>query len=87
VLGGTRKIRITTLTRVRVLNTFKHKVRAQRDCDSLCPQHKFQKSLNPFTRALAPPFIGRRRDFHIPITPLASENIPSVNAYMIVFFI
>jgi hypothetical protein len=45
------------------------------------------KSLNPFTRALAPPFIGRRRDFYIPITPLASENIPSVNAYKIVFFI
>jgi hypothetical protein len=45
------------------------------------------KSVNPFTRALAPPFIGRRRDFNIPITPLASENIPSVNAYRIVFFI
>jgi hypothetical protein len=45
------------------------------------------KSLNPFTRALAPPFIGIRRDFYIPITPLASENIPSVNAYRIVFFI
>jgi hypothetical protein len=35
-VGGTRKIRITTLTRVRVLNAFKYKVRAQRDCDSLC---------------------------------------------------
>jgi hypothetical protein len=34
--GVTRKIRMTTLTRVRVLNTFKFKVRAQRDCDSLC---------------------------------------------------
>jgi hypothetical protein len=36
LLGGTRKIRNTTLTRVKVLNTFKHKVRAQRDCDPLC---------------------------------------------------
>jgi hypothetical protein len=36
VLGVTRKIRMTTLTRVRVLNTFKYKVRAQIDCDSLC---------------------------------------------------
>jgi hypothetical protein len=45
------------------------------------------KSLNPFTRALAPPFIGRRREFYITTTPLASENIPSVNAYRIVFFI
>jgi hypothetical protein len=34
--GVTRKIRMTTLTQVRVLNTFKFKVRAQRDCDSLC---------------------------------------------------
>jgi hypothetical protein len=34
--GVTRKIRMATLTRVRVLNTFKYKVRAQRDCDSLC---------------------------------------------------
>jgi hypothetical protein len=34
--GVTRKIRMTTLTRGRVLNTFKCKVRAQRDCDSLC---------------------------------------------------
>jgi hypothetical protein len=34
--GVTRKIRMTALTRVRVLNTFKYKMRAQRDCDSLC---------------------------------------------------
>jgi hypothetical protein len=34
--GVTRKIRMTTLTQVRVLNTFKYNVRAQRDCDSLC---------------------------------------------------
>jgi hypothetical protein len=30
-------------TRERVLNTFKHKVRAPRDCDSLCRLHKFPK--------------------------------------------
>jgi hypothetical protein len=36
---------------------------------------------------LRPPFIRRWRDFYIPTTPLASENIPSVNAYMTVFFI
>jgi hypothetical protein len=34
--GVTRKIRMTTLTRERVFNMFKYKVRAQRDCDSLC---------------------------------------------------
>jgi hypothetical protein len=32
----TRKIRITTQTRVKVLNTFRYKVRVQRDRDSLC---------------------------------------------------
>jgi hypothetical protein len=30
-------------TRVRVLNTINHNVRAQRDCDSLCRLHKFPK--------------------------------------------
>jgi hypothetical protein len=45
------------------------------------------KVVNPFTRALAPPFIGRRRDFYIPKTPLNSKNIPSVNMYMNVFYI
>jgi hypothetical protein len=44
-----------------------------------------KKSLNPFTRALAPPFIGRWRDFYIPITPLGSENIPNVNTHKNVF--
>jgi hypothetical protein len=34
--GVTRKIRMTTRTQVRVLNTFKYNVRAQRDCNSLC---------------------------------------------------
>jgi hypothetical protein len=45
------------------------------------------KVVNPFTRALAPPFIGRRRDFYILRIPLNLENIPSVNTYMNVFYI
>jgi hypothetical protein len=45
------------------------------------------KHLNPFTRALAPPFIGRRRDFYIPKTPSSLKNIPNVNTYKNVFFI
>jgi hypothetical protein len=45
------------------------------------------KVVNPFTRALAPPFIGRRRDFYIPKIPLNLRNIPSVNMYMNVFYI
>jgi hypothetical protein len=43
--------------------------------------------MNPFTRALTPPFIGRRRDFYIPKTPSHSKNIPNVNTYINVFFI
>jgi hypothetical protein len=45
------------------------------------------KVVNPFTRALESPFIGRRRDFYIPILPSNLGNIPSVNMYMNVFYI
>jgi hypothetical protein len=45
------------------------------------------KVVNPFTRALAPPFIGRRRDFYIPKVPSNPRNIPNVNTYMNVFYI
>jgi hypothetical protein len=40
------------------------------------------KVVNPFTRALVPPFIGRRRDFYIPKIPSNLRNIPNVNMYM-----
>jgi hypothetical protein len=45
------------------------------------------KVVNPFTCALEPPFIGRRREFYIPRLPSNLENIPSVNTYMNVFYI
>jgi hypothetical protein len=45
------------------------------------------KVVNPFTRALTPPFIGRRRDFYIPRLPLNLKNIPTVNMYTNVFLI
>jgi hypothetical protein len=45
------------------------------------------KVANRFTRALAPPFIGRRRDFYIPKVPSNLRNIPNVNMYMNVFYI
>jgi hypothetical protein len=45
------------------------------------------KVVNHFTRALAPPFIERRRDFYIPKIPSNPRNIPSVNMYMNVFYI
>jgi hypothetical protein len=56
MLGVTQKIRMIPLTRERerVLNTFKHKVRALRDCDSLSRLHKFQKSESVYMCPRAP---------------------------------
>jgi hypothetical protein len=45
------------------------------------------KVVNPFTCALAPPFIGRRREFYIPRLPSNLGNIPSVNMDKNVFYI
>jgi hypothetical protein len=45
------------------------------------------KVVNPFTRALVPPFIRRRRDFYIPRLPSNLKNIRSVNMYTNVFYI
>jgi hypothetical protein len=45
------------------------------------------KVVNPFTRALALPFIGRLRDFYIPKILSNLRNIPNVNMYMNVLYI
>jgi hypothetical protein len=45
------------------------------------------KVVNPFTRALAPPFIERRRDFYISRIPSNLRNISSVTMYTNVFYI
>jgi hypothetical protein len=45
------------------------------------------KVVNPFTCALKPRFVGRRRDFYIPRLPSNLKNIPSVNMYKNVFYI
>jgi hypothetical protein len=45
------------------------------------------KVVNPFARALEPPFIRMLRDFYIPRLPSNLKNIPSVNMYMNVFYI
>jgi hypothetical protein len=42
--------------------------------------------VNPFTRALEPPFIGKRKDFYILRLPSNLENIPGVNMYKNVFY-
>jgi hypothetical protein len=45
------------------------------------------KVVNPFTCAITPAFIGRRRDFYIPRLPSNLKNIPNMNMYMNVFYI
>jgi hypothetical protein len=45
------------------------------------------KVVNPFKRALVPPFIGRRRYFYISRLPSNLGNILNVNTYMKVFYI
>jgi hypothetical protein len=45
------------------------------------------KVVNPFTHALAPPFIWRQRDFYILRLPSNLGNILRVNMYMNVFYI
>jgi hypothetical protein len=60
-----------------------HEERGQRIPESLLAS----KVVNPFTRALASPFIGRRMDFYIPRLPSNLGNIPNVNTYKNVFYI
>jgi hypothetical protein len=59
----------------------------QEETKNLAKTAKASKVVSVFTRALAPSFIVRRRDFYIPKTPSSSKNIPNVNTYMNVFFI
>jgi hypothetical protein len=70
----------------RKVNTFEYTYDARgakespKDCSNL-------KSCDPVTRALMPPFKGRRRDFYIPKVSSDPRNIPNVNTYMNVFYI
>jgi hypothetical protein len=59
----------------------------RKETENLRKPALISKVVNPFTRALAPPFIGRRREFYIPKIPSNLGNIPSVNMYMNVFYI
>jgi hypothetical protein len=59
----------------------------QEETKNLLKTAHASKVVNPFTRALAPPFIGRRRDFYIPKVPSNLRNIPNVNTYINIFYI
>jgi hypothetical protein len=59
----------------------------QEETKNLLKTARTSKVVTPLTRALAPPFIRRRRDFYIPKVPSNPRNIPNVNTYMNVFYI
>jgi hypothetical protein len=59
----------------------------QEETKNLLKTAQASKVVSPFTRALAPPFIGRQRDFYIPKVPSNPRNIPNVNTCMNVFYI
>jgi hypothetical protein len=74
-------------TREREFLTRSNTVSRRKETVNLPSGGTSSKNLNLFTRALAPPFIGIRRDFYTPKTPLSSKNISNVNIYKNVFFI
>jgi hypothetical protein len=75
-------------TRIQSARTFKSgKQFTKEETKNLLKSAHASKVVKPFTRALVPPFIGRRRDFYIPKIPSNLWNIPSVNTYMNVFYI
>jgi hypothetical protein len=75
-------------TRIQNARTFKSRTQfTKEETKNLLKTARASKVVNPFTRALAPPFIGRRMDFYIPKIPSNLTNIPSVNMYMNVLYI
>jgi hypothetical protein len=87
MLGGTRKFGWNPRTRVEGKSKRSSTQLTQEETKNLLKTTQTSKVVNPFTRALTPPFIGRRRDFYIPKTPSSLKNISSVNMYMNVFYI
>jgi hypothetical protein len=59
----------------------------QEETKNLLKTAHASKVVNAFTCALAPPFIGRWRDFYIPKVPSNLDNIPNVNTYMNILYI
>jgi hypothetical protein len=68
--------------------TFKSETQmTQEETRNLLKTAQTSKVVHPVTCALAPPFIGRRRDFYILKVPSNPRNITNVNTYMNVFYI
>jgi hypothetical protein len=62
-------------------------IQLRRETKNLQKSALTSKVVNPFTRADAPPFIGRRMDFYLPTIPSNLGNIPNVNMYTNIFYI
>jgi hypothetical protein len=89
MLGENPKIRIRSPnTRVESMQASKSEAQlTQKERKNPLKTALASKVVIPFTCALAPPFIGIRRDFYIPKVPSNLRNIPNVNMYMNVFYI
>jgi hypothetical protein len=89
VCWGYPKIRIRSPdTGEEYMQTFKSEAQMTQEETKNPPKTaNSSKVVNPFTRAPAPPFIGRRRDFYIPKVPSNPRNIPNVNTYMNILYI
>jgi hypothetical protein len=88
-VGGYPKIRIRPPnTGGENMQTFKSEAQMTREetKNPLNTAHA-SKVVPPLTRALMPPFIGRRRDFYIPKVSSDLRSIFNVNIYMTGFYI
>jgi hypothetical protein len=89
IVGGYPKIWIRSPnTREKYMQTFRSEAQmTQEETKNPLKTAHASKVVNPFTRALAPPFIGRQRDCYIPKILSNLGNIPSVNMYINAFYI
>jgi hypothetical protein len=86
-VGGIRNSGWDPRTQEKGIQTHSSTLMTQEETKNLLKNAQASKVVSPFTRALAPPFIGRRRDFYISKIPSNQKNIPNVNTYMNVFYI
>jgi hypothetical protein len=91
MLGGIRKFRYDPRTQgyrsTEYVYVWAWNTITKEETRNLLKSAHAPKVVNPLTRALAPPFIGRRRDFYILKIPSNLRNIPNVNMYINVFYI
>jgi hypothetical protein len=86
VFGVPKSVRIPEHKSLEHMNK-STRVAKSKETKNLLKSAHVSKVVHLSTRALAPPFIGRQRDFYIPKLPLNLKNISSVNMYMNVFYI